>query len=179
MKHLSHDSGSLTDGHLWEINVELCRKRESKRVFPPHSILLRNSAGEPLGSSAPHVTAIVLWFLSVMLETHPSIRAVQRCFVRSNSISEFLHRTHHISKQTPGQCALRCMHKSQKHAQHARSVGTSPPLTAFTLGGFNNKKHEWDSAIYSKINTKTHESCSSCPILSPKRHSSALHTSNI
>lgn len=53
-------------------------------------------------------------------ETRPSIRAVQRCFVRSNSISEFLYRTHHISKQTRGQCAaLRWLAQSRgKHALH-------------------------------------------------------------
>lgn len=47
-------------------------------------------------------------------ETRPSIRAVQRCFVRSNSISGFLYRTHHISKQTRGQCALRWLHKAKE-----------------------------------------------------------------
>lgn len=62
---------------------------------------------------APLLPATVLWSLPALLETRPSIRAVQRCFVRSNSISEFLHRTHRVSKQSPGQCALRCMHKAR------------------------------------------------------------------
>lgn len=76
-----------------------------------------------MGPSAPHITATVLWFLSAVLETHPSTRAVQRCFVRSNSISEFLHRTHHISKQTRASALCAAPHaQSQKHAQRARDA---------------------------------------------------------
>lgn len=59
-------------------------------------------------------------------ETRPSIRAVQRCFVRSNSISEFLYRTHHISKQTPGQCALRCLHKAKNTHSTTGDTGANP-----------------------------------------------------
>lgn len=66
-----------------------------------------------------HCTGVVVSLSSA--ETRPSIRAVQRCFVRSNSISEFLYRTHHISKQTPGQCALRCLHKA-KHTHNTAGI---------------------------------------------------------
>lgn len=83
-------------------------------------------------------------------ETRPSIRAVQRCFVRSNSISEFFYGTHHISKQTPGQCALRCLHKAgNTHSRPAVCMGTNPHT--FPPGGFNNNKkiHEWESGVHS------------------------------
>lgn len=66
-------------------------------------------------------------------ETRPSIRAVQRCFVRSNSISEFLHRTHHISKTDRERSAARSplaahTHTARTHST-AGSAGNNKPST--------------------------------------------------
>lgn len=80
-----------------------------------------------------HCAAVVVSLSSA--ETRPSIRAVQRCFVRSNSISEFLYRTHHISKQTPGQCARRCLHKASDTHNTPRVWEQTPHSFAHLRGG--------------------------------------------
>lgn len=101
---------------------------------------------------------MVLWFLSAMLETHPSTRAVQRCFVRSNSISEFLHRTHHISEQTRASALCAAPHRMHKarntHNTPGTLCGNEPALAAFTLAGLN-----YQSANQANTHMTIHESC--------------------
>lgn len=71
-----------------------------------------------------HCAAVVVSLSSA--ETRPSIRAVQRCFVRSNSISEFLYRDPPHFQTDPGPVRSPLPAQSQKHAQHARGMGTNP-----------------------------------------------------
>lgn len=76
--------------------------------------------------SGRHCPAVVVSLSSA--ETRPSIRAVQRCFVRSNSISEFLYRDPPHFQTDPGPVRSPLPAQSQKHAQHSAEMGTNPHL---------------------------------------------------
>ena len=50
-----------------------------------------------------------------------SVRAVQRCFVRSNSINEFLYRTHRVSQTHSTVCAHRATAGGNRTQKQLRS----------------------------------------------------------
>lgn len=91
-------------------------------------------------------------------ETRPSIRAVQRCFVRSNSISEeFLYRGPTTFPNRPrGQRALRRLHKARNTHNTPRVWEQTPHSSPhLRLGGGGFKRAEMTEKL-------TGVKCESC-----------------